>query len=142
MHFVTHGQQAVQFCSDLDRLIPDFDSRATKAYFRHVQRAHKNILAVQALTAEFRTQLKLSRRYSGSKLQMMDEFGVKLAELSSEPLYLGTWSAKEVHAKRLRRPPSDAELVSVAESKKPKKRERSKAKQSPEEEEFNEDDSD
>lgn len=136
---MTHGQQAVTFCEDLTRFLPDFDSKDAKAYYGKLQTAHRHMLAVQALTAELRTQLHLSHRYVGSKLQLMTEFRVKQSELANEPLYVGVWSAKEVPLRRLDRPPSDAELAPAPTKKKEKKRERVEAPERWDDNEYNED---
>ena len=136
---MTHGQQAVTFCEELARFLPDFDSKAVKAYYGNLQVAHRHMHAIQALTAELRTQLYLSHRYVGSKLQLMTEFRVKQSELSNEPLYLGVWSAKEVPLRRLDRPPSDAELAPAPEKKKEKKRERVPATEPWDDDEYNKD---
>lgn len=139
MHFVTHGQQAVTFCRELERFIPDFDSRASREYWGRVAQAHRDMLAIRALTSELRTQLKRTGRYSGSKLELMTDFGVKLSELATEPLCLGVWSVKKQPLKRLAHPPVDAELVPVSDAK---KRGRPKSKSDEEEDDFNEDESD
>jgi hypothetical protein len=139
MHFVTHGQQSVTLCDELDRFIPDFDSRASKAYWGRVAEAHRDMLAIRALTSELRTQLKRTGSYSGSKLELMTEFGVKMSELATEPLCLAVWSVKKQPLKRLKRPPADAELVPPPE---PKKRDRPAENDVEDDEGFNEDEYD
>lgn len=139
MHLLTHGQQAVELCDDLERAIPDFDSKEAREYFSHVQVAHRHMMAAQALITELRVQLKLSGRYMDSKLAMMTKFRVKQSELSGSPLRLGVWSSHKMPLKRLKAPPPDAGIVVVKEAK---KRGRPKSNSDADDEDFNENGSD
>ncbi len=61
-----------------------------------MQESHRVLLAVQALVREFRMQLKRNGRYNGSKLELMDVYGVKTSELSVWPFFVGGIDAKPV----------------------------------------------
>ncbi len=56
MHVVTHGQHSVVFCEDLERTIPDSDSKASREYYGHVHVAHRNMMAIRGSSAMRRVQ--------------------------------------------------------------------------------------
>jgi phage tail tape-measure protein len=56
------------------------------------------LMAVQALARELRTQLVQRGQYAGSKLELMDIYGVKLSELSAWPFYVGRFTRKALSA--------------------------------------------
>ena len=73
---------------------PKFDDDQRQASFAQLQASHRVLLAVQALTRELRTQLEQRGQYVGSKLELMDIYGVKLSELSAWPFFVGKFDRK------------------------------------------------
>jgi hypothetical protein len=73
---------------------PNFDNEERQAGFGQMQESHRVLLAVQALVREFRMQLKRDRLYKGSKLELMDIYGVKTSELSAWPFFVGEIDAR------------------------------------------------
>jgi hypothetical protein len=77
---------------------PKFDDDGRQASFAQLQESHRVLMAVQALSRELRTQLVERKQYAGSKLELMDIFGVKLSELSAWPFYVGRFTRKPLSA--------------------------------------------
>ncbi len=75
---------------------PNFDNDERQAGFGQMQQSHRVLMSVQALVREYRTQLKQSRLYKGSKLELMDIYGVKTSELSAWPFFVGKIDTKAV----------------------------------------------
>lgn len=74
---------------ELGTEVPKFDNDDRQEGFARLQRSHQVLMAVQALTRQFRIELKERKQYQGSKLELMDIYGVKLSELSAWPFYVG-----------------------------------------------------
>jgi hypothetical protein len=71
--------------------IPNFDDKGKRPEMADMEGHEQLLAAVRALTRELRVQMQRSGRYGGSKLELLDQFNVKISELSCWPIYLVPW---------------------------------------------------
>ncbi len=86
--------------------IPNFDDKAKRAEMADMEGHERLQAATRALIRELRVQLQRSGRYGGSKLELLDQFNVKMSELSCWPIYLVPWKCdvpKNAHCTQLQR---------------------------------------
>lgn len=105
LHFVCRGQHPVVCQTSIggsslpnglgkvfDANVPLFDAPDTRNEYALLERSHKRMNAVRLATSELRTQLKLSGRYRGSKLEFLDFVEAKLSEPSGRAFVCVPWS--------------------------------------------------
>ena len=71
--------------------VATFDNKSKRTELGDMEAHEKMLAATRALVRELRIQLQRSGRYTGSKLELIDLFDVKMSELSLWPIYLVRW---------------------------------------------------
>jgi hypothetical protein len=93
--------------------VPTFDSKELQEKYSRLQSSAQEFALIRLAISRFRDLLETNDLYEGSKLQLMDDYKVKLTELSEFPFFLKLLPPARPRKKGVRR----KELVSKKKAK-------------------------